>query len=304
MGVSFCLITHKEKETFDKTTSHDNIDNTDNIENNDNQSDPGINPQPSPYRDEQAVTQEISPIREPVTSPVIINPLPQPIREMQPLSPDLYTPLPSNKKDHLRRNQQQVINKLEAQISALKSHLKYEVFTTNSKINLLFEVIKNEVNVFYDQWKNFEILQVNKKFFQMALNAKNEIINNLLDTQSRIVESLSLAKQQNSQTELLTKQQTKAQDKPELHPTEHVQPTRESWQQHLQNKHDQKPLYVDQHFLKQQYQSNQRLKKNSKKLYVGNLNTNVTEEDINELFGLKPSEYLCQNCRVKVPIDK
>ena len=86
-------------------------------------------------------------------------------------------------------------------------------------------------------------------------------INNLLDTQSRIVELLSLVKQQNSQTELLTKQQTKAQDKPELHPTEHAQPTKESLQQHQQNKHDQKPLYVDQNFLKQQYQSNQRLKK-------------------------------------------
>ena len=187
--------------------------------------------------------------------------MPQPIREMQPVSPDLYTPLPSNKKDHLQRNQQQVINRLEAQISALKSHLKYEVSITNSKINLSFEVIKNKVNVFYYQRKNFEILQDNKKFFQMALNTKNEIINNLLDTQSRIVELLSLVKEQNSQTELLTKQQTKAQDKPELHPTEHAQPTKESLQQHQQNKHDQKPLYVDQNFLKQQYQSNQRLKK-------------------------------------------
>ena len=33
----------------------------------------------------------------------------------------------------------------------------------------------------------------------MELKTKNEIINNLFDTQSAIVESLSLAKQQNSQ---------------------------------------------------------------------------------------------------------
>ena len=39
----------------------------------------------------------------------------------------------------------------------------------------------------------------------MELKTKNEIINNLLDTQFAIVESLSLAKQQNSQAALLAK---------------------------------------------------------------------------------------------------
>ena len=43
------------------------------------------------------------------------------------------------------------------------------------------------------------------KFLQMELKAKNEIINNLLDTQSAIVESLSLAKLQNSQAASLAK---------------------------------------------------------------------------------------------------
>ena len=42
------------------------------------------------------------------------------------------------------------------------------------------------------------MLQDNIKFLQMELKTKNEIINNLLDTQSAIVELLSLAKQQNS----------------------------------------------------------------------------------------------------------
>ena len=45
----------------------------------------------------------------------------------------------------------------------------------------------------------------------MELKTKNEIINNLLDTQSAIVESLSLAKQQNSHATSLAKQQTKTQ---------------------------------------------------------------------------------------------
>ena len=46
------------------------------------------------------------------------------------------------------------------------------------------------------------------------------------------------------------------------------------------------------------------MKQNSKKLYAGNLSTNFTEEAISELFGLKSTEYLCQNCGVEMPIDK
>ena len=60
----------------------------------------------------------------------------------------------------------------------------------------------------------------------MELKTKNEIINKLLDTQSAIVESLSLAKQQNSQRTSLAKQQTIAQEKPELRRTELAQLTK------------------------------------------------------------------------------
>ena len=125
------------------------------------------------------------------------------------------------------------MNRLEAEISAWKSHLKCNVSTMNGNIDFLSEVIENKVNVVSDQYKNFEMLQGNIKFLQMELKAKNEIINNLLDTQSAIFESLSLAKQQNSQAVSLAKQQTKVQNKPELHLnyTELAQPTRESMQQ-------------------------------------------------------------------------
>ena len=175
----------------------------------------------------------------------------------------------------------------------------------NSRIDLLSDVLENKVNVLSDQCKNIEVLLDNIKFLQLELKTKNEIINNSLDTQSAIVESLPLAKQQNSQAVLLAKQQSKRQDKPETHRTELAQPTRESFQQHQQNKHHQTNLHdVDQHIQKQKYQSSQQLKQNFKKLYVGNLNTNVKEEDINELFGLKSTEYLRQNCSVKMPIDR
>ena len=88
----------------------------------------------------------------------------------------------------------------------MKSHLKCEVSTMYGRIDLLSEVIENKVDVLSDQCKNFEELQDNIKFLQMKLKTKNEIINNLLDTQSAIVESLSLAKQQNSQAASVAKQ--------------------------------------------------------------------------------------------------
>ena len=92
---------------------------------------------------------------------------------MEPVTnPDLHTPLQSNKKDHFQHDQQQIVNRLEAQISALKSHLKCEVSTMNSRIDLLSEVIENKINVLSDQCKNIEVLQDNIKFLQMKLKQR------------------------------------------------------------------------------------------------------------------------------------
>ena len=68
----------------------------------------------------------------------------------------------------------------------------------NSRIDLLSEEIENKVNVLSDQCKNIEVFQDNIKLLQMELKTKDEIISNSLDTQSAIVESLSLPKHQNS----------------------------------------------------------------------------------------------------------
>ena len=76
-------------------------------------------------------------------------------------------------------------------------------------------------------------------------------------------------------------------------------------QQQQQSKHHHNDLHdIDQHIQKQKYQSSQRPKQKCKKICVGNLNPNVTEEDINELFGPKSTEYLCKNCSVAMPIDR
>ena len=72
-GDSFRLITDIKKDTLDEITSPDNIDN---IDKNDNQSDPDIkiNTQPFTYRNEKDITQEISPVREPVINLDVHNP--------------------------------------------------------------------------------------------------------------------------------------------------------------------------------------------------------------------------------------
>ena len=37
---------------------------------------------------------------------------------------------------------------------------------------------------------------------------------------------------------------------------------------------------------------------------MGNLNKNITEEDLNQLFGLKTTVYLRQTCSIEMPLDK
>lgn len=63
-------------------------------------------------------------------------------------------------------------------------------------------------------------------------------------------------------------------------------------------------LHFDQHIEKQQNQSSQQTEAKKQELYIVNLNTNVTKEDINELFRLNSTVYLRQNSNVQMPIDK
>ena len=37
---------------------------------------------------------------------------------------------------------------------------------------------------------------------------------------------------------------------------------------------------------------------------MGNLNKDITEEDLNQLFGLKTTVYFCQTCSIEMPLDE
>ena len=45
-------------------------------------------------------------------------------------------------------------------------------------------------------------------------------------------------------------------------------------------------------------------KYNMKKIYVGNLNKDVTINDLNELFGLKTTRYLQEYCSIELPVNE
>ena len=51
-------------------------------------------------------------------------------------------------------------------------------------------------------------------------------------------------------------------------------------------------------------ETNQQEKQVCKKLYVGNLNKDITEEDLNQLFGLTTTVYLRQTCSIEMPFDE
>ena len=85
--------------------------------------------------------------------------------------------------------------------------MKCESSTVSSKIDSLSEFVNTKINNLNDQQKILETLRENIKLLQMELQTKNDIIKNLLDTQSAVVESLSHSKDQQNQLTSLEKQQ-------------------------------------------------------------------------------------------------
>ena len=153
-----------------------------------------------------------------------------------------------------------------------------------------------------------ETLRENIKFLQMELQIKNDVIKNLSDTQTGVVESLSHSKDKKNQLTSLEKQQVT------------IQPSKVS-NQYQNNKHQitnktintkttGKTIIIKANtklmmILANKFRSKISKKKQvSKKLYVGNLNKDITEEDLNQLFGLKTTVYFHQTCSIKIPLEK
>ena len=116
-----------------------------------------------------------------------VTPPPSPTNEIAPeITSNVNTPLPQNKSNISFEEHQQFIYRIEAQMSALKSHMKCEWSTMSSKIDSLLEFVNTKVNNLNDQQKILETLRENIKLLQVELQTKNDIIKNLLDTQSAV----------------------------------------------------------------------------------------------------------------------
>ena len=109
----------------------------DNCDHQSNQHDPGtntINTQPCTV-DEQDVT-----------------PLPSPTNEIAPaITSNGNTPSPQNKSNISFEEHQQFINRIEAQMSALKNHMKCELSTMSSKIDSMLEYVDTKIKNLNDQ---------------------------------------------------------------------------------------------------------------------------------------------------------
>ena len=176
------------------------------------------------------------------------------------------TPMISNEKNVSRKKDKQ-IERVEAELGAIKSHLKCEIGNMISKIESISNSFVTSLHNFNDQLKNFNILKDNLTFLQKELEEKNQIIKTLMETQP-IHESHSL-KQQQQQNQI-----------EERFSEEESLP----WQKVTS---------------KQRNNRNQSLEK--LKLFVGNLNQSITKKDLNELLGLECTPYLRETCSIKMP---
>ena len=189
-GDSFPIIAETDTKHSEQLTFRNINDNCDHQSNQDDSHTNIINSQPFSV-DEQDVT-----------------PPPFPTNEIAPeMTSNVTTPLPQKKSNISFEEHQQFIYRIEAQMSALKSHMKCELSTMSSKIDSLSEFVNTKINNLNDQQKILETLRENIKLLQMELQTKNDIIKNLLDTQSAVVESLSHLKDQKNQLTSLEKQQ-------------------------------------------------------------------------------------------------
>ena len=84
------------------------------------------------------------------------------------------------------------ILKIEAQMSALKSHVKGELSTLANKTETMSLNLWKTVNAQQESVnKNVELLQQNTSYLEKELTSKNETIKSLLEAQSALIESLN-----------------------------------------------------------------------------------------------------------------
>ena len=106
------------------------------------------------------------------------------------------TPLCRGEKEFFHKEDPQ-ISKLEAQTAALKSHLKCELISMNSKIETMSEFLDEKFKDSNNQNQNIAMLEENINFLQSELKEKKLFVKTLMETQTAALESIANANQQN-----------------------------------------------------------------------------------------------------------
>ena len=91
-----------------------------------------------------------------------------------------------NKSDPL-----QSILKVQAQISALKSYVKWEIYVLNNKMDSLNERLNHLMHDKTSHSKAFETLQESVTFLQSEPRSKDKIIKTLLESQTAVLDAVS-----------------------------------------------------------------------------------------------------------------
>lgn len=182
-------------------------------------------------------------------------------------------------------------SKIEAKLSAIKSYVKCEIVSINDKLNVFSEKFNKKIKTFDNLTKTLDLLQQNISFLQSQLVSKDELIKSLMDTQTTVLETLSKNKQEKPSEEE-SENATNADDA--------VDDNRNNEEFQLQPQH--KPITNQQ--IQNIDNTPKDLNSTPKRLFIGNLNPDVTENDLNDLFGLKKTKYLCQTCSIQMPIYK
>ena len=82
--------------------------------------------------------------------------------------------------------------KYEAKISALKSYVQCKLSFLHNKIGRFMEAFNKTISNF--EAKPYEIIQGDIEFLQNKVRSKDEIIKNLMETQTALLENLPLIK--------------------------------------------------------------------------------------------------------------
>ena len=147
------------------------------------------------------------------------------------------------------------------------------------KVNTFTEKVDEKMRKFDNMTKTLDMFQQNISFLQNQLVSKDELIKSLMETQTTILETLSKNKQGNISEEKSINDHGDSDD--DEHNLE--------FQQQREQRKDQKIQNVD---------------NTPKRLYIGNMNRDVTEDELNNLLGLKSTKYLCRTCSIEMPMDK